>query len=166
MLKFCTKNLLGILGLFFLISCSNRFLVDDNMAAKLSAIRIEVEGESITNYEFENHLSNLLAIKSAGPKYRLEVKLNTTSSAMIIQKDSDSARESVEVMVDYKLYDVNDSNLLYSGKFRQLGSYNTLFSPYSTHIEQAKTGSNLAKASAEELRRRLILYFKRTSLSR
>ncbi len=156
------KNILRFASFFLLLSCSNRFLIADNMAAKLSAIRVELEGESITNYEFENHLNNILDIKVGDTKYRLEVKLKSTSSAMIIQKDADSARESVEFLVEYRLYEINGSNLLYSGKFRQLGSYNTLFSPYSTHIEQDKTGINLAKASAEELRRRLILYFKRT----
>ena len=159
-------KLLSFLSFFLLLSCTNRFVIDTDLAGKLSSIKIEPAGESIARYEFENHLRNLLDTKQSSIKYRLEVTLIRNSSSLVIQKDADSARESVELMVNYHLYDALIGDLLYSGKFRQLASYNTLFSPFSTNVEQVKTDSNLAKASAEELRRRLILYFKMKSLAK
>jgi len=158
------NSLLQILILITLTACGNRFAITEDIAAKLADINMNVSEESIEAYEFTSHLRNILNTKSGSSKYKLDISFTKSSQGLVIQRDSDSLRESKEVVVTYKLFEKGKDKPIYSGKFRQISSYNAMFSPYSSNVEAMQTNANLFKTSAEELRRRLILYFKRESL--
>ncbi len=155
------KFIICTLLILNLPACANRSVVDENLATKLASISINFHEESISSYEFQNHLRNILDTSPQNIKYRLEIQIDRSHDPLIIQKDSEVLRANVQFSLSYKLYKLDDNSMIYSGKLRQIGSYNTLFSPFSTNVELETTNINLAKSCAEELRRRLILFFKR-----
>jgi len=145
-------------------SCTNRFNIDATLANQLASISLDFPEETIEAYELQNHLQKILNTGLQGKKYRLEIRVNKTSSDSVVQKDSEVLRQNVEFNVWYQLYKLDDSNPIYKGKFRQISSFNTSFSPYSTNVEYEAAKISLARSCAEELRRKLILFFKRTNL--
>lgn len=157
--------------LFFLISfcfssCATRFVtLSPEVQEKLSNINYSVSEDTIEAYNFKKYLGNILGSSSSAKEYNLEINLQKTQSGLIIQKDTDSVRETIELSVTFKLFSKNLSEPVYKGKFRQVGSFNTLFSPYSTNLELERTSGDLYVAAAEELRRRLILYFQNSAKS-
>ncbi|MDX2049850.1 MAG: hypothetical protein SFT93_01525 [Rickettsiaceae bacterium] len=141
--------------------CKNFEIADSGVLEQLSEVRLDMVADDIETYEFKRHLSYLLGNNSkAFGRYKLKVDFEKNSSTIAIQKDSDNLRENIEFKVFFKLYEVGTDKLLYSGKFRQINSYNALFSPYSTNLEIGQTNINLYKACAEELRRKLIIFLK------
>lgn len=156
------KRYLFIFLLTFLVSCSNRFgEVSKEINDNLSSIEIKLQYDSINLYEFQTHLTNLLNnTASKDKKYRLEIEISEKQYQPVIQKDAESLRETTELTINFKLYNNLTSSLLYKSKFRKINSFNTLFSPYSSNLEMIQSSFNLYKTSAEELRRKLIIFFK------
>jgi hypothetical protein len=160
------RNFLFLIILFVSASCSNRFAqISPEVSNQLASINLKFDAESLDIYEFQRHLSSLLNIDSSlEKKYILDIRIDKKQSGLVIQKDADTIRETQELTVYYKLSRTYPSKVIYSGKFRQISSYNTMFSPYSTNLEMMQSSSNLYKTSAEELRRKLIIFFKNNPL--
>ncbi|MDX1924700.1 MAG: hypothetical protein SFT91_05735 [Rickettsiaceae bacterium] len=152
------------LVLFLLSSCHG---ISSEVSKELSSIEVNFENHTPDEYEFSTHLSRLLNTDHSRPKrYKLKIDFAKSNSVLAIQKDTDSVRNTLEFNVYYKLYEINpesyiisQSKPILSGRFRNVSSYNTLFSPYSTEVEMNKNSSDLYLASAEELKRRLLIFF-------
>jgi hypothetical protein len=121
-----------------------------------------IEVESINTIEGAEFYQNLVEILPASQKikYILKVQFQYVSSPLVIQKNADILRQTVSQLVKYQLLEKETNKQLTSGQFKLLSSYNSHYSAYKTHIESEKTSTNLTKLGAEEIRTRLILYFK------
>lgn len=120
---------------------------------------IEIEPiESIEGAEFYQHLVNLFPSRQKAD-YILKVQFHCLSSPLIIQKNANIIRQTVNQLVKYKLLDKKTNKELTSGQFKLLSSYNSNSASYTTHMESERTYENLTKLGAEEIRTRLILYF-------
>lgn len=112
---------------------------------------------SLAGAELYSHLSDLIG-GTEGAHYILEVKLNHTSSPLAITKTSDVIQQSAAQNINYTLLD-ESGNSITSGGFSVSGSYNTTSSAYATHAEEKQEIMNLASKAAEEIHRRLMIYF-------
>jgi hypothetical protein len=147
---------------FLLSSCSSRFKVEESVLAKVSCVELNAEIDSEPLYEFKRRFENLIGSNSCNAKiYQLDVKFENYTNNRIVLKKAESIRENIELIVNFELK--KDSEIIYKNKFREISSFNTMFSPYSTDIEKSSNEKNLHISAAEELRRRLILFFKRNS---
>ncbi|MDX1916867.1 MAG: hypothetical protein SFT68_02675 [Rickettsiaceae bacterium] len=153
---------LRLISLLALIACSNIYknleIVDD-----LTRVRIDMDSKTPEEYDFEYRLNNLLNQNTNKESlYKLSVVFNIDTERLAVLNDTDTARERIVLDMKYKLYDDHQSEdkLLIDESFRLTSSYNTLFSPYSVDMEIEKTRRDLYLSSAEEIRRRLLLFFK------
>ena len=108
--------------------------------------------------EFYHYLTTLMPSRG-NIKYRLNVSFTYSFSPIAIQKNSDIIRENIIQYIQYKLVDAKTNNVVTGGTFKHMTSYNSSFSPYGSDVEKNFNSTNLTKFSAEEIRRRLILYF-------
>lgn len=144
-------------------SCQNRFNVDANIAEKLSSIEIRYQEDTVEDYDFIRYLESLLNTDSKNKKYYLQLEMVKTISGLVIQKDAEPLRETIELNTVYKLFEIGSDKPILEGKVRLFNSYNTLFSPYSTDLEMHKSVSDVFKATASEIRRRLIIFLAKGS---
>ena len=143
----------------FLSSCGfNAVYKTDYMMGELDAIEVSPIS-SIEGAELYRYLSDLLPLKRT-PLYILKISFTYTESPIAIQKNSDVIRENVNHLVHYELQNIHTGEIATKGKFKQMTSYNSTFYPYASYIEKEHAIKNLTKHSSEEIRRRLILYFK------
>jgi len=153
-------NIFSLIIFSLLISsCGFKALYkQENVSSSLDAIEIS-QIPSMEGAELYRYLSDLLPLK-VDPLYVLKISFTSTGSPIAIQKNSDVIRENVSHTVQFELLDIKTAKVLTSGKFKQMTSYNSTFSPYGSNVEREHTAKNLTKYSSEEIRRRLILYFK------
>lgn len=155
-----------IFNIFFLIICSlflsscgfKALYKQEAVSSSLDAIEIDPIN-TMEGAELHRYLSDLLPL-TREPLYILRISFTSAGSPIAIQKNSDVIRENVSHTVQFELLDIKTSKMLTSGKFKQMTSYNSTFSPYGSNVEREHTAKNLTKYSSEEIRRRLILYFK------
>lgn len=112
---------------------------------------------SVAGAELYRHLSDLIN-NSEGARYQLDITLTYSSSPLAITKSSDVIQQSASQTVGYKLINERGEVVLASG-FSVSGSYNTTSSAFATYTEERQKGLELAKKAAEEIHRRLIIYF-------
>ena len=115
---------------------------------------------SVAGAELYHHLSDLIG-NSEGASYKLDIKISYSSSPLAITKSSDVVQQSAAQAVIYRLIDESGKEVT-SGSFTISGSYNTTSSAYATHAEERQESLNLATKAAEEIHRRLIIYFHAT----
>lgn len=155
------RNLFFLLIIFSLLitSCavrpvySNKHIINNN----LNAIEIEIIS-SIEGAEFARYLYDIMP-QLTSPKYLLKVQFVSGSTPSAIQKNSDVLREAIVQSISYQLISLKDNIIVTSGKFKLMNSYSTLFSPYASYIESERATEDLVTQNAEEIRKRLFLYF-------
>lgn len=154
------------LSLFFLltifslllISCALRPVYSNkHINNNLNAIEIEIIG-SIEGAEFSRYLYDIMP-QLTSPKYLLKVQFVSSTTPNAIQKNSDVLREAIVQSISYQLINLKDNIVVTSGKFKLMNSYSTLFSPYASYIESERAAEDLVTQNAEEIRKRLFLYF-------
>ncbi len=126
-------------------------------SSNLCAVEIE-SIPSIAGAELYHHLSELIPYCGV-TKYRLTVSLNYLNSPSIIKRNSDIFRQTTTQLVNYKLLDIQNQQVVTSGQFNNIASYNAGTSAYTTYIEGESTLETMALQAAEEVRTRLILFF-------
>lgn len=154
------RCLLFILSLCILSSCNFTPIYNTKnleISNELSAIEID-SINSIAGAEFSYYLSNMIRSK-ANIKYLLKVQFHNLSLPIIIGKNSDIFRQSINQLVTYQLLDINTHQELTSGKFKHLLFYNLDYTTYAAYVVSKNAIENLTKSAAEELYKRLILYF-------
>jgi hypothetical protein len=134
---------------------SEKYLQDNG--SNLCAVEIE-SIPSIAGAELYQYLSELIPYCGV-TKYRLTVNLSYLNSSGIIKRNSDVSREITTQLVQYKLLDMQNQQVVTSGQFNNISSYNTATSPYTTYIESESILETMALQAAEEVRTRLILFF-------
>ncbi|MDP4708951.1 MAG: hypothetical protein NWS20_02985 [Rickettsiaceae bacterium] len=117
---------------------------------------------SVEGADFYNHLQNIMPHGPAA-KYTLTTNCSFMKSISVIQKNSDILREVVTIKVSYELKDKATENKITTGQFSRFSSFNTTFSPYSNVVSQQDKQKNLAIMSAEEVRNRIMMFFKNNS---
>lgn len=161
------KTKLTLIALVFILSSCAGLQPDKAVLNDLASIEISTKDDTPLDYEFQRHLASLLDSSYIKDKrYKLELDLKRTATIPVLQKEADTIRETLEFTVKYNIQDMIEGTSIYSGKFRQISSYNTLFSPFSTNLEMQKTEHDIYKSSADEMRRKLIIFFKRRNLSK
>lgn len=120
---------------------------------------IEIDPSSnIQNAEFRYHLSKLLP-QPFTPKYRLNVIFNNIATPQVILKNSEIFREDITILVQYTLREIDSGKILTQGKFKNMTSHDAMFEPYALNVVNETASLDLVKYSAEEIFKRLILYF-------
>ncbi len=163
------KLILVFSYLCFLASCNLQPVYSkkygSQISDQLSAIDIEPL-KSIDGAEFEYYLSSILPkIATVKAKYLLKVKFTNVKLPSTIQKNSYVLRETVSQIVEYSLFDIMTGKKINSGKFRHIASYKIFSSPYDSYIEDELALEDLTRQSANGIRDRLILYFKKKASS-
>lgn len=152
-----------ILIVFWLISlssCSFSPVYKETHVANQFLSEIEIIPESSPEgADFYNHLKNIFPLANDA-KYTLTTNYSFSKRISIIQKNSDIARESITIKVNYTLADKQTGKKITSEKFSRFSSFNTTFSPYSNEVNQQDIHRNLAIMAAEEVRNRLMLFIK------
>ncbi len=144
--------------IFTLSSCGFRPVYSESSNIKgLNNIEI-TQVNSVEGAELYHQLSSLLPLTS-DPQYRLIASTHNTSTPLVIQKNSDTFRQSIAQKVQYQLYVLSTGKLVTSGEFVHTSSYNTTTSPYVSYVEESAVRMNLIKQAAEKIRTRLILFF-------
>ncbi|MDF2965400.1 MAG: hypothetical protein K0Q51_788 [Rickettsiaceae bacterium] len=179
------RLLLLVLTLFAFTGCQAKGIhsTEQKLQVEEELAKIEL---SPSNSKYITELYMGLADKlpsSLDKKYRLNVQINFSHNPLLISKNSDILREHVVASVDYELLlipqdhsaDINkrQSNStklvedglksprksLYKGKVVLRSSHDTIDSPYATHVETEQMSRNLAAQAAEEIYKRLFMYF-------
>lgn len=148
--------------LLLLSSCGFKSVYSDKDISQFNSIEIEPI-LSIAGAELYYQLSNIMP-KKVTAKYLLKIKISYATTPVVIKKDSDVLRDTVNQVIEYSLYDIETNKQLTAGKFKQLSSYNTTFSAYASYIERESALESLTRYAAEELHMRLILYFENQKL--
>ncbi|MGI4776203.1 MAG: hypothetical protein ACRYE9_04715 [Janthinobacterium lividum] len=148
-----------IIYCLILSSCGFVPILSNDFPDRESLGAIEVTPiNSIEGAELRHHLVALLP-KSDVIRYKLDIQITSSIMPNIIQKNSDIIRENINQIVSYSLIDISSGITLTTNQFAQTSSYNSIYNPYGSSVEQEFTRINLAKCGAEEIRRRLILHF-------
>jgi hypothetical protein len=145
-------------GLCLLILSACGFHPIHQSSAQDSMPEIQINQiNSVEGAEFYDHLSSLLH-NTHGARYVLDAKLHHTASPLAITKSSDIVQQSLAQSVTYTLLDQLTGKTI-SGSFMVSGSFNATYSAYATDVEEKNKVMNLARQAAEEMNRRLIIYF-------
>ncbi len=129
--------------------------------AKLSSIEIQPIN-SVEGSEFLYHFSRILPCsRGIKPQYLLKVEFSNTKVPSVLQRNSDTIREAINQTVSYSLMDALTNKEVTSGRFKHITSYNTNSTVYTSYIIGEGEMELLTNQAAEEIRKRLILYFKR-----
>lgn len=161
-----TKFLLSCLLIFFLSTCGFKPIYNDtNIVTEkdksLYAIELD-QPNSISEAEFYHHLADILPRKLPA-KYLLKAQFNYSSTPIALQKNSDILRQTINNITNYQLLDIKTGKEVTAGHFRTISSYNAALSPFAAYVENQAALENMMKQVAEEMRLRLILYFKSKS---
>lgn len=160
------KNLLFILQVLLLLtSCNLRPVYSTKYnpqeLSQFNAIAIEAVN-SIEGAELVYHLSYLLPRQSGTKvKYLLKIEFANKRLPSVIQKNSDTLREMIEQIVNYKLVDVQSDKVVTAGQFNHISTYSIDSAVYSSYTLGELELEQLTKRAAEEILARLILHFKR-----
>ncbi|MBP7189782.1 MAG: hypothetical protein KA998_00840 [Rickettsiaceae bacterium] len=103
-------------------------------------------------------LSSLIG-SSPGSKYLLEISLSNASQDSIISKKSDVVEIKVIQNVSFKVIDNDSGKEILNQKFSVYGYYGAMYQPYSSYVESRGASESLAKHAADEIHRRLIIFF-------
>jgi hypothetical protein len=147
-----------MIPILLLSGCSFRPAFSERaLSPEISAIEI-IPIQTVEGAEFTHYLSSIMPTLNKA-KYLLNVSFSHSSQPLIIQKNANILRQNISLEIKYSLIDKNSGKLLTSGKFDNINSYNTTFSPYASHDESCRAFDDLLKKSAYEIRDRIILYF-------
>ncbi len=155
--------LISVLCVLALGGCSYRPLYgtssdDRGVVAELASISIP-EAESRLGQIIRNDL--LSAMRPAGTetedRYRLDLKLSKSRSAVIDKKQPNETRSSINVAVDFVLLD--GSKEVYSGKTFSQVSYDVVRQPFADTQAENDATERVAHEISADIKTRLAAYF-------
>lgn len=163
-----SKIIISFLSLFLCAACGLKPVYSNKhspqIISQLESIDIEPM-TSIAGAEFCYYLASILPRTRAAPaKYLLKVTITDRYLPGAIQKNSDILRGEINQFVSYQLLDIATHQKITSGHFNNITSYDALTSPYTSYIESQKTLEDFTKHAADEVRARLILYFRQNEV--
>ncbi|MDE3060084.1 MAG: hypothetical protein KGJ06_03650 [Pseudomonadota bacterium] len=132
----------------------------------LASVRIEAGGGPTLgrlSQEFKQDLEDRVnpgGSIAAAKAYRLEVLLNSTTSAIGVSRDGTVSRYNVYLSSQYKLYRLADNKLMTIGALNHVSSYNNIINAYfSTYVSEEDATRRGVQELAELYRQRLAAYF-------
>jgi hypothetical protein len=102
---------------------------------------------------------------SATKEYSLNINIFYNNNPLLISKNSDLLRENVTALIDYEIHSLKSPiatplhKALHKGRIVLRSSHNVIDSPYATHVEIEHINLKLAAQAAEEIYKRLFIYF-------
>ena len=99
----------------------------------------------------------------ANPRYKLHVKLATSSVSLAIQPDASVTRFNLRLNVRFELADIDTGKIIYGDRMRSVGSYNAVRSDFATLIAERDTERRSAESASEEIVALLAVFFARRS---
>lgn len=152
------RNFLLLLAFSFLLaSCGFRNIRGENDINHLPSFNISTS-KTIEGAELYSELERLLTT-SEHSRYNLDVTLTYKVSLLSISKNSEITQETVEQVVNMKLYDKVEQKNIIQDNFTMHGTVNSTLKPYSNYQEMSLTRINLAKEASQEILARLMLDF-------
>lgn len=156
---------LYLIVIFILSSCTNfgpLYGNNKDFEAFLSNIEIE-EVETLQHSDLEHHIAKLFG-SSSDTKYMLKVSVSDNITPLIITGRANVVKQNVVQLCDYSLIDKSTGVLLTKGTIRVVGSYTSDKTPYVSYTNEQYTKKNVTQTATEELRMRLMLYFKKNNI--
>ena len=150
-----------IIIILALTACSNIGPIyhnDQKFETFLSSIEIE-EVETIESSDLYDNISKLFGA-SHDTKYTLKLKLTDTVAPLLITGQANVVKQNITQLCDYSLMDKSTGEVVTKGKIRLVGSYSSTDTPYASYTHEKYTRKSITQTAAEELRMRLMLYFK------
>lgn len=169
---FVINFFIKILVFLSLCSCNLRplyhqYLIKDNaeynsILYQLSLIKVEIESDiDITDLSDLLHMLEVnLKSRKCESKFLLKLRINSSKNLSVLSKKSSILRRSISLSTDYELLDIKEQNILTKGVFTVFSSFGVISSPYSSIVEEEKSFYLLNKSLVEEIKARLILFFK------
>jgi LPS-assembly lipoprotein len=102
------------------------------------------------------------AATDAGPRYRLSVKLESSTEAVLIQLDNTATRQNLRMRAAFALIDRETGAELYSGRAVSVGSYNVVDSEFATIAAENNAAERVVREIGEEILDLLVVYFSRS----
>ena len=130
--------------------------------AELSAIEIEVIEARIGQILRNELLDRLTPLGAPGdPRYRLEVTISESRSALAIQSDTSITRYNLRLSVGFTLFDSETGEELYQDSTLAIGSYNAVQSDFATLVARQDSTRRAARKAGEDIHTLLTIYFSR-----
>jgi hypothetical protein len=162
------RLLLIFLSLFFCVSCGLKPVYSNKHSSQINSQLGAIDIEPITSIagaECYYYLASILPRTTKVPaKYLLKIIFISTFSPGTIQKNSDILREAISQSVSYQLLDISTHKEITSGHFNNITSSDSFSTPYGSEIESQKTLEDFTRHAADEVRERLILYFRQNAI--
>jgi hypothetical protein len=133
--------------------------VDGSTTAREDLASIEVIApHDLTGQFFQTTLSDLLSptAKSAPLKYRLEIKLDKSDTALAIEQDRTITRYKVVVVAHYKLIEIDTTKVLSEGSLKREGGYDKVPSDYATYVSSEDSTRRVTKELAADTKLRIM----------
>src|SRR5579875_93134 len=136
----------------------------DSTVARLSQVQIELI-EDRRGQELRNDLLDRLNPdgQPGQPRYSLAVVIDEANTSVAIAKDASTIRNNLAITAHYKLTDLSTGKSLYEGYVNGLNSYAEITNSYSTIVGQKDAESRVLSSMADDISRRLALYFQRSA---
>lgn len=154
--SFCKVIILTVL----ISSCGFRPInqnVDGISHSAIPALEI-AEINSVDGAILYEALRSLIPNSSCS-RYILEISLSETSQNSLLSKKSDTLEKKIIQHVSFKLIDSEVKKEVLQQKFSIDAHYGAMYSPYSSYIEYRGAKESLSKLAADEIYRRLIMFF-------
>lgn len=133
---------------------------DDAVSADLAAVQVAVP-ESVLGSILLNELAKDLnpAGVDASTRYRLNVRLERTSQALLIQLDDVITRFDLTLFATYELTDLATNERVLRSAARRVASYNVVSDPFATQSAADDAERRAARELAKEIQTQLAIHF-------
>ena len=130
----------------------------------LAQVKIELI-ENRTGQELRNELLDRFnpGGKPGEPRYRLQIKLRETETAVAIEKDDTSARSNLSISAAFTLASVPDGKIVLQGVTTGLIGYGIITNSYATLVGKQDAERRAVRQLADDIATRVSLYFQRQS---
>jgi LPS-assembly lipoprotein len=133
--------------------------VDGSETASDALASVDVIAQHDLNGQFfQTTLTDLLnpTAKAAPKKYRLDVKLDKSETALSIEQDRTITRYKVTVTAKYKLTDTDTSKIISEGALRRDSDYDKVTSDYATYVSAEDSARRATKELASDMKLKVI----------
>ncbi len=96
------------------------------------------------------------------PQFRLSVKLESSTDALLIQLDNTATRQNLKMNASFTLTDLSTGETVFQGQTISVGSYNVVDSEFATISAEDNATERAAREIGEEIFDLLVVYFNRT----
>ena len=94
-------------------------------------------------------------------RFRLSVKLNSSTDAVLIQLDNTATRQNLKMNASFTLTDLTTGKAVFEGHAISIGSYNVIESEFASIAAENNATERAAREIGEEIFDLLVVYFNR-----